>query len=414
MKKNTAISPNIYSPQYTEKKGVFSEKEIILRSSGRAMVFRISSRMQVIFLCALFLIGAWNFYSYHVYNKSGNIIQHKDMELIETRDAYAELMSDFMAINKNINEVFASLSKKDAKSGKEVDIYKRQAMVVEDKIKEITSQKEWLDGQKVSEKAQLNEAILQRDIAASERDELRKQLKELEDNLKEIKAAEIEVFKKVEAIASKEIQKIKNVFTKVNEPLKKKGLYFNPLANSSRKESYGGPYIPVSSSKLQNKDDKIINDKISSIYNKVDDLQYYREVIKGVPVGKPVWSYWVSSPFGQRSDPFNKKKAAHKGVDLASRTGNKIKVMAEGRVIKVEYSNKGYGNHVVVDHGNGFQSKYAHMNKIYVKKGDHLRVNDTLGEVGNTGRSTGPHLHYEILYKGHPVDPMPFMQAKIS
>ncbi len=73
--------------------------------------------------------------------------------------------------------------------------------------------------------------------------------------------------------------------------------------------------------------------------------------MQSVPVGKPVWSYWVTSRFGTRTDPFNRKKAGHKGVDLASRTGNKILVKAKGRVTKVEYSNKGYGNNVVVDHG---------------------------------------------------------------
>ena len=68
---------------------------------------------------------------------------------------------------------------------------------------------------------------------------------------------------------------------------------------------------------------------------------------------------------------------------------------------------------VVVDHGNGFQTKYAHLNKIYVKKGEHLEIDDTIGEVGTTGRSTGPHLHYEIIYMGANVDPMPFLKAKI-
>ena len=84
-----------------------------------------------------------------------------------------------------------------------------------------------------------------------------------------------------------------------------------------------------------------------------------------------------------------------------------------GRVTRVQYSNKGYGNNVIIDHGNGFVTKYAHLHKIYVKKGDYLKLDDIIGEVGNTGRSTGPHLHYEILYKGQPVDPLPFMQAKI-
>lgn len=403
-------SKKAYSPQYTEKKPFFSEKEIIFRSAGRAKVFQISSRAQVIFLTLVCLVGVWSFYSYHLYNKSGRIISHKDQELVETRDAYVDLMSDFVTIHKNIDSVLDSIAKKGA-SSRELDNYKRQAMIVEDKIKAITENKEWADNNLINEKMSINEAMLQRDIAVSERDELRKQLSELEVAVKEIKAAELEVFNRVEAIASREINKIKSAFSKINVPLKQRGMYFNPLANSKKKNSLGGPYIPDSAAKLR---DKEINDKISAIYRSADDLEYYREVVKYVPMGKPVWSYWVTSKFGYRSDPFNKKRTGHKGVDLASRTGNKIQIQAQGRVIKTEHGNRGYGNYVVVDHGNGFQTKYAHMNKIYVKKGDYLKINDTVGEVGSTGRSTGPHLHYEVLYLGQPVDPMPFIQAKAS
>ena len=408
--KNKLGKTKVYSPHYTEKKPFFSEKEIIFRSAGRAKVFTISSRLQVIILTVLCLVGAWSFYSYHMYSKSGKIITHKDQELVETRDAYVDLMSDFVAIQKNIDNVLASIEKSGANSGKDLDRYKRQAMVVEDKIKQITSEKDWADDKKINEKMSINEALLQRDIAISERDALREQLSELEDAVKEIKEAEMEVFSRVEALALKEVKKIKSVFSAINVPLKRQGLYYNPLAGSKKRESSGGPFIPESVSKLG---DKKINDKISSIYKAADDLEYYREVVQTVPLGKPVWSYWVTSRFGSRTDPFNKKKAGHKGIDLASRTGNKIQVKAKGRVIKVEHSNKGYGNNVIVDHGNGFKTRYAHMHKIYVKKGDYLKIDDTIGEVGNTGRSTGPHLHYEVLYQGRPVDPMPFMQAKI-
>ncbi len=411
MKKNRLLKQKPYSPHYTEKKPFFSEKEIIFRSAGRAKVFAISSRLQVVLLVLLCLIGGWSWYSYHIYNKSGRIITHKNQELVETRDAYVDLMSDFVAIHKNIDSVLASLEKKGAKSGKELDKYKRQAMVVEDKIKQITAEKKWADDKTLNEKASLNEALLQRDIAISERDALRQQLADLETAVKEIKAAELEVFDRVEAIAKKEIQKIKSAFNAINAPIKKQGLYFNPLAGSKKKESSGGPYIPASVAKIS---DSRLNNKISAIYKAADDLEYYREVVKYVPLGKPVWSYWVTSKFGYRKDPFNKKNAGHKGVDLASRTGNKIQIKAKGRVVKVEHSNRGYGNSVIIDHGNGFQTRYAHMNKIYVKKGDYLKIDATIGEVGNTGRSTGPHLHYEVLYQGHPVDPLPFMQAKIK
>lgn len=396
-----------YSPHYAEKKPLFSEKEIIFRSAGKAMVFKISSKIQVFVLAVFCLIAVWSTYSYHMYNKSGRIILNKDQELVQTRDAYVDLMSDFVAIQKNIDEVLTSMKSSKAK---DIDRYKRQAMVVEDKIKQITTEKDWADGKTISDKVNLNEVMLQRDLAAAERDALKDQLKELETAVQNIKKAEMDVFNKVEAIASKEIGKIKSAFAKANSSLKQQGLYFNPLANSKKRDAKGGTFIPESAVELQ---DEIIVDKISSIYKAVDDLEYYREVSKYVPLGKPVWSYWVSSKFGYRADPFNKRPAGHKGVDLASRTGNKIKVMAKGKVVKTQNSNRGYGNLVVIDHGNGFITKYAHMSKIYVKKGDHLDIEDAVGEVGSTGRSTGPHLHYEILYQGHPVDPMPFMQAKI-
>ena len=103
------------------------------------------------------------------------------------------------------------------------------------KSSKLRQKKNWVDDKKLNEKMTLNEALLQRDIAASERDELRKQLSELEDAVKEIKAAELEVFNRVEAIAAREVNKIKSAFSQINVPLKKRGLYFNPLANSKRR-----------------------------------------------------------------------------------------------------------------------------------------------------------------------------------
>lgn len=395
---------------YGEKQPLFSSKEIIFRSRGRAKVLHISSRAQVIFLGLVLLIGIWSFYSYHMYNRSGNIIHKKDAELVETRDAYVDLMTDFVTLHKNISGMISSLDSGSVKSKREIESYRQQAMVVEDKIKQITDEKEWVTDELITEKSTLSEALLQRDIATSERDELKKQLNMMEDTIKELKNAEAEVLERVKQIADKEVSKIKSAFTTINVPLKRKGLYFNALANSKKDGGRGGLFVPSRKHEVK---DKKIDDKISMIFQSVEDLEYYREVVQYIPMGKPVWSYWVTSHYGTRSDPFNKKAASHKGVDLASRTGNKIKIKAKGKVIKAGVSG-GYGNLVVVDHGNGFQTKYAHLNKIYVKKGDYLEYDDTIGEVGTTGRSTGPHLHYEVLYMGKDVDPMPFIKAKIS
>ncbi len=229
----------------------------------------------------------------------------------------------------------------------------------------------------------------------------------MESVIEELKSAELEVLAKISSVTNKELSKIRGAFSTINGALKSKGLYFNALANK-KSSGKGGPYIPATGDTVKNKK---INDKISQIFEDVDNLEYYKEVIKTVPMGKPVWSYWVTSPFGARSDPFHGKKARHKGVDLASRTGNKIKVMAKGKVLRAEYSGA-YGNLIEVDHGNGFRTKYAHLHKIYVRKGEYVSGDQTIGEVGSTGRSTGPHLHYEVLYRGTNVNPMPFIQAK--
>ncbi len=395
-----------YNPQFREKKTFFADKEIIFRSQNRAKVLTISSKAQVIFLGILLLIGIWSFYSYHIYNKSGIIISVKDRELESTRDAYVDLMGDFMSLQKNITGMLANLGNKGPKQ--DIEKYKRQATAVEDKIKQIAAEREWASTEKLEEKITLSEAVLQRDIATSERDELKKQMNAMEDIIDELKEAEMEVLEKVSKISSREVGKIKGAFSEINVPLKKNGLYFNPLAN--RKNGKGGLFVPEPRPQIR---DKQINAKIEAIFSDVEDLDYYKEVAQYVPLGKPVWSYWVTSPYGGRPDPFNKKKARHKGVDLASRTGNKIKSMAKGKVTRAEYAG-GYGNLVVVDHGNGFVTKYGHMNKIYVKKGQYVDVEDVLGEVGSTGRSTGPHLHYEVLFQGKNVDPMPFVKAKIS
>lgn len=389
---------------YQEKKPLFSDKEIIFRSGGRAKVFTISSQAQVIALCLLVFVAMTSFYSYHMYNKSSSLISKKEREILSTKDAYVALISDVAILNKNIETIMASTDKINSA---QLNEYKKQAVLLSEKIKEVVEDKSWVSSEQMNEKMSLSEAVLQRDLLAGERDELKNQLVKMEESIDELKSAELEVYEKISSVTNKELDKIKKQLKEINDPLKKKGLYYNALSNK-KATGKGGPYIPVNTK--SHKSTKI-NEQISMIFDNVDDLEYYREIMQYIPVGKPVWSYWVSSPFGTRPDPFHAKEARHKGVDLASRTGNKIKTMAKGKVTRAEYAGA-YGNLVEVDHGNGFRTKYAHMSKILVKKGDSVDIDDTLGEVGSTGRSTGPHLHYEVIYQGVNVDPMPFIKAR--
>ncbi|WP_158100527.1 M23 family metallopeptidase [Neiella marina] len=124
--------------------------------------------------------------------------------------------------------------------------------------------------------------------------------------------------------------------------------------------------------------------------------------------GRPIGEGWLSSGFGIRKDPFTGKKASHWGVDFAGHAGSDVYTTAAG---VVTYAGKrwGYGYLVEVSHGGGFATRYGHNSKIYVAVGDVVTKGDVIAAMGSTGRSTGPHVHYEVLKNGKQVDPSPFI-----
>lgn len=184
------------------QKILFSAKEIIFRSNGRAKVFTISSKMQVIFLFLVVFVGVWSFYYYHMYHRSDMIIVKKNNELIATRDAYVDLMGDFVTLQGNIADMIKTLD--NAKTSElNLGQYQKQAALVEDKIKQITTQVKWINTEKLAEKANMNEISLQRDIAISERDQLREQLIELQKTVEDIKEAEAEILERVAKISER-------------------------------------------------------------------------------------------------------------------------------------------------------------------------------------------------------------------
>ncbi len=395
---------------YTEKKPFLADKEIIFRSNGRAKVFNISHRLQVFMLMLFAAVFSWSGYNYYFYHISATIIHHKDKELGKTRDAYIDLMSDVTALQNNLKNVVSSID--EAGDGlKEIKNYKEKALVVEDKIKQIADSESWIDADKVEEKVTKKEALLQKDLVQTENTQLKQKIEELggkitnlQETVKGLETAEIAILDKIHKLSGREIDQIKSSLTQINKSLKTKNKYFNPLTNV--KEGKGGAYEPAQGMKIENRE---LLDKMSMTFKQIDTLENYKQAMKGVPLGKPVYRYQLSSPYGTRQDPFKAYLANHKGLDMRAAAGSRISAQAAGRVVSAGYQKNGYGNLVVVDHGNGFVTKYAHMRKIYVKKGDKVAYNQALGEVGRTGRATGNHLHYEVLFRGVNVNPAAFI-----
>jgi len=144
-----------------------------------------------------------------------------------------------------------------------------------------------------------------------------------------------------------------------------------------------------------------------------DELLYradkYLTAIKNLPFGRPVQAS-ISSRFGKRIDPVNGKAGFHTGIDFRADRGDKVHATADG-VVKKAFKNGGYGNFVLLDHGNGYTTSFAHLDRILVKKGERVERGQVIGLVGNTGRSTGTHLHYEICLDKKPINPYQFMKV---
>jgi murein DD-endopeptidase MepM/ murein hydrolase activator NlpD len=137
------------------------------------------------------------------------------------------------------------------------------------------------------------------------------------------------------------------------------------------------------------------------------DSSLQKEII---PSGRPIKGGWISSYFGLRTDPFNGLQERHEGFDFAGKLGSDVYAVASG-VVTWAGDRYGYGNMVEINHGNGYATRYAHDQKVLVKVGDTVKKGERVALMGSTGRSTGPHVHFEVLYRGRPIDPAKFVYA---
>jgi len=144
-----------------------------------------------------------------------------------------------------------------------------------------------------------------------------------------------------------------------------------------------------------------------SLAELVNFLEEQKLTLMATPSIKPV-DGWYSSEFGYRISPFTGRRAFHEGVDIAANYGSPVKATAKGIVIHAGYKS-GYGRLVTVDHGFGYVTRYGHNSKVLVNVGDRVEKGQVISKVGNTGRSTGPHCHYEVLINGIPVNPLKFI-----
>ncbi len=265
-----------------------------------------------------------------------------------------------------------------------------------------------------------NDLIRDRDIALtqkqSENEQLKKDLayyrtraEQSERLALDIQQAHKDILEKVDVMVSEEIKNTEDGFEKVEKLLKDNGAPISSLLQKVKKdENVGGPFIPDMSSTFLTFP---YAQKLTTVYDKVDYLENLLTLTDCMPLGYPTSETRISAAFGSRKDPFTGKRARHEGIDIAASVKTPIYAPAPG-VVKRAFTNGSYGKFIEIEHEAGFMTRYAHLSEISVKKGDVVQSGDKIGLTGNTGRSTGPHLHYEILIGKKPVNPYRFLRTQ--
>ncbi|MEL6323712.1 MAG: M23 family metallopeptidase [Pseudomonadota bacterium] len=179
-------------------------------------------------------------------------------------------------------------------------------------------------------------------------------------------------------------------------------------------EGVGGPLIDMlalGSADVENPEERAFAERVIQVAARLEEAQTLESIVGNLPLAMPSSvPLRLTSNYGIRPDPFSRRSAWHNGVDMAAYYKAPITAAGPGTVT---YAGRrtGYGRVVDVDHGFGFKSRYAHLHSISVRKGDNVVIGDVVGLMGSSGRSTGPHLHYEVIFQGKAYDPQQFLKA---
>ncbi len=208
-------------------------------------------------------------------------------------------------------------------------------------------------------------------------------------------------------------------------------VYFeaNPIPEEQRKAGFGGVYRYKNLEGYDNSQLIIASTKRVDILTKqivvqsksLDEIAKLatdkEKLLEAIPAIQPVKNEdltRIASGYGYRTDPFTKVSKFHYGMDFSSPRGTPVYASGNGRVARADNTATGYGNHIVIDHGYGYQSLYAHLYKYNVRPGQIVKRGDLIGFVGSTGRSEGPHLHYEIFKDGDRINPINFYYGNLT
>ena len=412
---------------------LFPDRQLHLRTAGRITFFRLSHGLQLTILALFLVTAAWMTFSSVSYMLHDKVLAAKDAQIAGAHLAYRSLLGEvaeyqhkFTGITRDLEENHAmmlSLVEKNASlqqnlksvanqlnsTEKEKSLVigareelKIQLAEIDNKMSSLSSRNYTLKYSLNSTEFDLQTALAERNKALFESTRMSRNIRNLEVRLVDLQKAEEDSVKKLTDRTTDYIDTMVKV-------IKFTGLKVNRLlaADNSRPRGQGGPFIEVKPDDLPANRLKANLSNLDSYLRQSAGLQ---NIMAKLPLTAPMNSFYITSGFGKRRDPINKRWAAHYGVDLGNVFKSSVYATAPGVVTYSGWKGK-YGRLVEVSHGAGIKTRFGHLHKILVKKGQKIKFREKIGLMGSTGRSTGAHLHYEVLFKNRYKNPMKFIKA---
>jgi len=345
---------------------VFVPREVILRASGQVTYFRLSSRTQKLAFAALCVVTWWASFATTSHVVQRDTLAAKDRTIAGHQSAYQNLESDLTRALADQARLEAQIAGLSLSLGREIEI----------------------GGE-----------------LAQQREALERRVDGLRQRLTRLREAHEGVIKRFSELAMTRANAVEAIIAVT-------GLDAEKLLASIEKSSVGagGPLIPVDESAAGPEANAGLTTSLAGLNDQWGRLFALQEVRRILPLSPPLGQFWISSAYGERKDPFTGEKSYHAGVDLVAPLGSGIRATAPGRVV---FAGKrdGYGRTIEIDHGQGITTRFAHLSKVLVEDGQHVERGQKIGTLGNSGRSSGPHLHYEIRSWDQTLNPIKFMEA---
>ena len=405
----------------------------MLRSEGRVSYLVLSKRLQMMAFAAVLASVGWSAFASVSYVFFGQFIENKDNQVANARLAYRSLLSQVSAYQRKFSTITGDLESnhsmmlelveknaslqqnlktvsgqlKTTEQERESVLAVRQTLreklaTSENEIRSLSSRNFALKDNLETVESDLQTALSERNDSLFNATRMRRQIKELDTRLADLETTE-------QTAVLRLTERTINLNDSMQRVVEMAGLDVDKLvqADTTVPKGQGGPFIAAtpdgkSASKL-----KAGLTDLEQHLQLSEDLQ---DIMRRLPMAPPLTSYRVTSTFGKRRDPLNNKWAAHYGLDMASPFKSPVYVAAPGVIVFAGWNGK-FGKMIEIDHGAGVKTRFGHLNKILVKKGQQVNFRDKIGLLGSTGRSTGAHLHYEVIFKGRSMNPLKFFKA---